>query len=306
MEVTLVCSDKEYLAYELITAARAIGDEVVFVAINDEKLARTAADRGVRVLNIMEDIVLADTAAIASAIKQAADKVNAATVLLSSNRRFKEIAGRLAQQLNGACLTNINTLKNIEGKLVCTRNSLGGATIATYEVNKTDAVIALSPKAFPTAAISENGSIEDFKVNIVPTLKLLETRLKSNSDTNIENAEVLIGVGMGFKQLEDLAMAEVLATALGGELGCSKPIASDRKWMTEERVIGLSGKICKPNLAVLLGISGQVQFAVGVRDAKTVIVINEDENANAATALADYLFVGDIYQVVPALTKLLL
>lgn len=87
-------------------------------------------------------------------------------------------------------------------------------------------------------------------------------------------------------------------------MACSKPVATDKKWLSEERVIGLSGKQCKPDLAILLGISGQVQFTVGIRDAKTIVAVNSDENA-VINQMADYVLTADLHEVVPELISLL-
>jgi len=305
MAVVLVYSDKINLASELVTAGQALGYEVQAAAVNDNDLAQALSSWGVKVWNIEEaSLNLADTAALASALKQAADKAGASLVLLSSNRRLKEVAGRLAQMQGAACLTNVGSLSAADGKLTASRNSLGGATVATYSVDPTGAVIAISPKSFAAAAVSAGGAVEALTVNIKPTVKLIETRSKAGDSVNIDAAEVLVAVGQGLNSQDDLAMVEELARVLGGEVGCSKPVATDKKWLSEDRVIGLSGKICKPSLAVILGVSGQVQFAVGIRDAKTVVAVNSDENASIATQ-ADYFLVGDIHQVVPALTKAL-
>ena len=99
-------------------------------------------------------------------------------------------------------------------------------------------------------------------------------------------------------------MVEELANKLGGQVACSKPVATDKKWLSEERVIGLSGKQCKPDLAILLGISGQVQFTVGIRDAKTIVAVNSDENA-VINQMADYVLTADLHEVVPELISLL-
>ena len=87
-------------------------------------------------------------------------------------------------------------------------------------------------------------------------------------------------------------------------MACSKPVATDKKWLSEERVIGLSGKQCKPDLAILLGIYGQVQFTVGIRDAKTIVAVNSDENA-VINQMADYVLTADLHEVVPELISLL-
>ncbi|WP_276662708.1 FAD-binding protein, partial [Syntrophomonas wolfei] len=89
-----------------------------------------------------------------------------------------------------------------------------------------------------------------------------------------------------------------------GEIACSKPVASDKKWLGEERIVGLSGKICKPQLAIILGVSGQVQFTVGIRDAGTIISINNDEKA-LMNNMADYVMIADLKEVLPDLNKAL-
>jgi electron transfer flavoprotein alpha subunit len=99
-------------------------------------------------------------------------------------------------------------------------------------------------------------------------------------------------------------MAESLAQSLGGVVACSKPLATDKKWLSEDRVIGLSGKLCKPDLALLFGISGQVQFTVGIRDAKTIVAVNTDENATI-NQMADYILTADMHEIIPELNRLL-
>lgn len=88
------------------------------------------------------------------------------------------------------------------------------------------------------------------------------------------------------------------------EVACSKPLATDRKWLPEDRIIGLSGKKCKPQLAIILGVSGQVQFTVGIRDAHTIVAINNDENANILQ-MADYAMIADLTDVIQDLNKAL-
>ena len=121
---------------------------------------------------------------------------------------------------------------------------------------------------------------------------------------DIEGAEVPVCVGKGLNRQDDLEMVEELAEALGGLVACTKPLATDEKWLPEERVIGLSGKSGKPVLDICLGISGQVQFTVGIRDAKTIVAVNQDPNA-FIWQMADYGIVGDLYEVVPRLTAAL-
>ena len=135
-------------------------------------------------------------------------------------------------------------------------------------------------------------------------MKLVETREKAGENVDLESAEILVVVGLGVEKQEQLADVAVIAEALNGTVACSKPVATDRKWFGEERIIGLSGSICKPELAILLGISGQVQFAVGIRDAKTIVSINKDENANI-NKMSDYVLVADLNDVIPELKNVI-
>jgi electron transfer flavoprotein alpha subunit len=120
---------------------------------------------------------------------------------------------------------------------------------------------------------------------------------------DIETAEVLVIIGQGMEE-EDVKLAEDITKTLGGELACSKPIATDRKWLPEDRIIGLSGKKCKPQLAIILGVSGQVQFTVGIREAKTILAINNDEKAYIMQ-MSDYAMVADLKDVLPKLREAL-
>lgn len=299
----IVYSEKSQLALELVSAAREIaaqGDQDIrAVALNDPEQAAVLSGSGVEVYAISAPKLLtADTAALATALSRAAEKLDASIILLSSDRRGKELAGRLAQQLEAGCLTDVKGI-NADGTLV--RNALGGATVATQAIKNAPKVIAVSPKAFPAAEQSTGGSIQDLFIEVpVSTLILLEKKDKDGDRADIEAAGILVVVGQGVEEQSLLSQVEKIAFAIGGEIACSKPVATDRKWFSEERIIGLSGKICKPELALILGVSGQVQFIVGIREAGTIVSINSDENAYM-NQMSDYVLVADLKEVLPEL-----
>lgn len=297
MTAILIYSDQDSLALELVTAARGLeAAQVKAVVINNDNQAQALADAGVDVWKINNDtIVLADVAAVAAVVRQAAEKAGADTVLLTSNRRGKELAGRLAQLMAAGCLTDVNSVKWEDGRIKCQRNAWGGATVAVQTINTARKVIAFMPRSFE-AATGAGGSIEALEASIpAAAVKLVAVKAKGGDNVDIEAAEVLVAVGQGLKDADQLPMIEQLAKTLGGEVACTKPVATDKKWLSEERIIGLSGKKCKPRLAVLLGISGQVQFTVGIREAKTIVSVNTDENASINT-IADYILVADLHQ----------
>jgi electron transfer flavoprotein alpha subunit len=302
----LVYSDNSNYACELLSAAHNIATELGFgikaLSINNDDQAKRLALRCSEAYRIQDDAIqIADTAAVASAVGEVAKKVDAPIIFLSSNRRGKELAGRLAYLIDGGCLTDVGGINIEEGKLCCQRNALGGATVATQTIKSENKVIAIAPKVYDMMAEGEKGTITDIVVEAAPSgITVVEVMPKVKDSVDIEAAEVLVAVGQGLESQDDLPMVEKLAKALKGEVACTKPVATDKRWLSEERIIGLSGKKCKPALAILLGISGQVQFTVGIRDAKTIISINTDENANIMT-MSDYRMVADIKDVVPEL-----
>jgi len=295
------------MALELLTAAREIGAAAIkAVTINDSQAAQELANAGAEVYNIDQpDLVLADAAAVASALAQAVEQLQVDTILLSSNRRCKEYAGRLAQIIGAGCLTDVTALQVNGGQIECQRNALGGATVATQAITAARQVIAIRPRTYEAAAAASGGSVNSLQVNVQPSaVKVLEVRGKEGDSVDIEAAEILVAVGQGMESKDDLPLAEELARKLGGEVACSKPLATDKKWLSEERVVGLSGKKCKPQLALLFGISGQVQFTVGIRDARVIVSVNTDENASI-NQMSDYILTADLKQVLADLNKAL-
>lgn len=111
-----------------------------------------------------------------------------------------------------------------------------------------------------------------------------------------------VGVGMGIADKENLKLAEELAEAIGGSLGCSRPVAEELKWMPLDRYIGISGQKFTGDLYIAAGISGAIQHLRGIKDAKTIVAINNDSHAKIFRN-ADYGIVGDVLEILPLLTK---
>lgn len=118
---------------------------------------------------------------------------------------------------------------------------------------------------------------------------------------DLTKANVIVAVGRGIKGQENLALAEQLAAALGGELAASRPIC-DAGWLPIDRQIGSSGQVVAPKLYVALGISGAIQHLVGMKNATTIVAVNKDPEAPIFD-IADYGIVGDLFDVIPVLTE---
>ena len=125
---------------------------------------------------------------------------------------------------------------------------------------------------------------------------------KQGEGVHLEDADIVVSVGRGVKKKEDLALVEGLAKAIGGVVGCTRPIAADLKWLGDEHWIGLSGHEVKPKAYIGVGVSGQIQHVAGMRGSKLIIAINKDEEA-PLVKISDYAIVDDLYKVLPALIK---
>jgi len=191
-----------------------------------------------------------------------------------------------------------------EGRLVAQRLTYGGSTIATETCHSNPTVITVPTRAFEKQEPSERVA-ETIKIEVElpePRVKVVERRPKSRGEADLENASIIVSAGRGFKAKEDLRLLEELAGVLGASMGCTRPVSADLGWM--EEWVGISGKKVKPRLYVACGISGTIQHMAGIRDSQIIVSINSDESAGIH-GQSDYSLVGDIYEVLPTLTRAL-
>jgi electron transfer flavoprotein alpha subunit len=133
--------------------------------------------------------------------------------------------------------------------------------------------------------------------------KPLDLFKEAKSAVDLTQAPIIVSVGRGIKAPENIPQAEALAKAIGGEIAASRPIC-DEGWLPMERQIGSSGQTVAPKLYLALGISGAIQHVVGMKGARTIVAVNKDQNA-PIFEIADYGVVGDIFEIMPALTEAL-
>jgi electron transfer flavoprotein alpha subunit len=304
MSVALIWAPEPKLAFELIAKAKELGlaPTVLHVGAGDPQ---PYLQHGAVKVLVAEDPKLKDlqsgpmTDAIVAAVKQEGAKA----VFLSGGRRGKEIAPRVGVKLHAAVVTLAQKATMDGGKLKFERMFLGGKTLAT-EIPSTDIVVATFPgrlfEPLPANAGAKGevaklaGEIRDSKVKITKKLP------KKASGVDLEAAPIVVGAGRGFKTKDDLKLAFDLAATMGGQVGCSRPLATDLGWLTDEYWIGLSGKEVKPKVYVAAGISGQIQHTTGIRNSKLIVAINTNKDA-PIFKMADYGIVGDLYKVLPAL-----
>lgn len=239
----------------------------------------------------------------AAALCRIAEQSGATILLLGSTKRGKELAARVAQKLGAGCVTDAIDLKVEDGRLLAARYSLGGNTVSTQLIKTEVQVVAVMPKTFEAQKEAREGELIRVDLPLEESqVKLVKRQGKGEEEVNIEEAETLICVGRGLVEEEDLGMIRQLAAALGGEIGCTRSLSADYHWLEESRMVGISGKRCKPRLCISIGISGQIQHTMGIMSSKIIVAINKDPQA-PIFKVADYGIVGDLYQVVPKLIE---
>lgn len=225
-------------------------------------------------------------------------------VLIGGSKLGKEIAPRLATRMNLGCISDALSLEAKDGNITAERLVWGGNAILTL-VSLGGAVVSIPLRANEKASGSSRPKVNMMEFHPkTRTVKLLDKKDKPKGQVNIKEAETIVSAGRGFKKKEDLALLNDLAGVLNAVIGASRPLTSDLGWMPEDRQVGLSGVTVKPKLYLAVGISGQIQHLTGMRDSRVVVAINNDKNAPIFQE-CDYGIVGDLYQVVPELTKAL-
>jgi electron transfer flavoprotein alpha subunit len=295
-------SESPSVANEVATVASAIagaaGGGFAVVGLDDSGPLLAGDEK----LVIRADTPLsASPESAANALAAAAKEVNPDVVLVGSTRDGKEIASRLAVKLGRPCASEVFGVTLGSGTLQGRRNVFAGKLIAEVSM-PLPCVVALKVGTNPTLPASAAKATEKMVGAVAPKTKLMEKREKQKGTVDLRGAKLIVSAGRGVKKKEDLVLVSDLATALGGAVGCSRPLSADMGWLPEEHHIGLTGVTVHPDLYLAVGISGQLQHVAGVKDSKVIAAVNTDKSAPIFEA-SDYGVVGDLYAVLPAMLK---
>ena len=253
-----------------------------------------------------EDSALAhfDSRTYAEALAQIIEGSKSDAVLIGSTQRGRELAPRLAQKLSAGCLTDALSLTLDGEQFVVERRALGGNTVSSKVITSAMQIIAVMPNIYEAQpGDTSTGEVITFPLQVnPPSTRLIEQQTKETGTVNIEDADVIICVGRGVAKVDDMPLIQSLADAIGGMVGCTRPISHENHWLTEDQMIGISGKAPSPSIYFGVGVSGQIQHTVGIMGAKVIVAINKDSNAPIFN-IADYGIVGDLYDIVPKLVK---
>jgi electron transfer flavoprotein alpha subunit len=232
-------------------------------------------------------------------------------VLFPHTYQVRDFAPKLAAMMGKGMIADCVGFHKEGEKIVFVRQMFQGKTAAdvTFQGSapwfasfQSGAFRADLLKAHPSGKASINKIAVELKPEQIRT-KPLDLFKEAKSSVDLTQAPVIVSIGRGIKAPENIPLAEALAKAIGGEMAASRPIC-DEGWLPMERQIGSSGQTVAPKLYLALGISGAIQHVVGMKGARTIVAINKDQNA-PIFEIADYGIVGDIFELMPALTAAL-
>ena len=239
------------------------------------------------------------------ALQQLIEKEGPTQVVLPHTYQVRDYAPALAARLGQVLISDV---VDIGQGPVFTRQLMQGRLNGEYKSTGTGpCLVSVQAGAFRAEAVEaapNPAPIETFH----PALEAAQIRTKpgkpfrgSSQTVDLGSAQLIVSVGRGIKEAENLTLVQDLATALGAELAASRPIC-DNGWLPMERQVGSSGQTVAPKLYLAIGISGAIQHLVGMKGSQCIVAINKDPDA-PIFEVADYGIVADLFEVVPALTE---
>jgi electron transfer flavoprotein alpha subunit len=274
-----------------------------------------AADPGLAALGVAgaERVLLAthpaferyDAAGYASAVVAAIEAVKPEVVLFGSTTMGRDLAPRVAARIGAGLATDCVALAVEGGRLVASRPVFAGKALQKVAFRAKPALLSLRPKAFAALeGASGTAAVEPLAIAHDPAAaraRVLRVAESGGGRVDLTEAEVIVAGGRGMKGPEHFGLLEELAQALKASIGASRAVV-DAGWRPHAEQVGQTGKTVSPRLYVAVGISGAIQHLTGMTSSKCIVAVNKDPEA-PIFKVADYGIVGDLFEVVPALTR---
>ena len=301
------------MSWEALAAGQALAaelDQPVIAAVaegTDGDLTPDLARQSIAKAYVVRHELLAPYTAdgFTAALEQLIRRLDPAFVLFPHTYQVRDFAPRLATRFEQTLIADVIGLRIDAGRPVFVRQMLQGKLNAEYRHSGDGpCFVSIQAGAWRGDTLAAGAcEVESFTPEL--DAALIRTRSEppfrmSDKTVDLTAAALIVSVGRGIKEKDNLPIVEAFAESLGAELAASRPIC-DNGWLPMERQVGSSGQTVSPKLYVAVGISGAIQHLVGMKGSKVIVAINKDENAPIFET-ADYGIVGDLFEVVPALT----
>ncbi|UDY24764.1 electron transfer flavoprotein subunit alpha/FixB family protein [Nocardioides sp. Kera G14] len=293
---------------ELLTLAKRLGEpSAVFIGAPGEAdaVAGVVKGYGAEKVYVVDDAQIKGylVAPKAEALAQLAASVSPAAILLPSNAETKEIAARLAIKIDSGLILDAVDVQAAEGTAVATQSVFAGNFTLEGKVTKGTPIITVKPNSAAPEEVAGAGAVTPFEVTIsdaAKTAQIVATQPRqATGRPELTEAAIIVsggrGTGGNFEPVENLA------DVLGAAVGASRA-AVDSGWKPHSFQVGQTGKTVSPQLYMANGISGAIQHRAGMQTSKTIVAVNKDEEA-PIFELVDFGVVGDLHNVLPALTE---
>lgn len=291
-----------------VAAALGVGCSAAVLGGAVQALAGELAGRKLDKVYAVEGEPFADYTpdAYAAAVEAVVKRSGAAVVLFPHTYQVRDFAPKVATRFSQVLVSDVTKVRVEGGKPVFVRLLFQGKLNGDVCMQGAGPYFASVQAGAYRAEQLVDGSATVEVIN--PSIAADSVRSKpeapfreSSRAVDLTAADLIVSVGRGIKEKENIPMVEELAAALGAELAASRPIC-DNGWLPMERQVGSSGQTVAPKLYMAVGISGAIQHLVGMKGAKCIVAINKDANA-PIFEVADIGVVGDLFEVVPALTE---
>ena len=301
------------MSFEALEAGRKIAQslavpvQVVTLGSGGDETAREAAAYDVSKVFALDHALLANYTqeAYTAALEQLVNAEHPNVIVFPHTYQVRDYAPRLATRFGRALISDVIDLRADGSEITFVRQLFQGKLNADVRAASSPQFVSIQAGAFRSAEPADaKNAVEKFAVELDASQirsKPEEPFREAQRSVDLGGASVIVSVGRGIKEKDNLPVVEALAQALGAELAASRPIC-DNGWLPMERQVGSSGQTVSPKMYVAVGISGAIQHLVGMKGSKVVVAINKDENAPIFET-ADYGAVGDLFDIVPALVE---
>ncbi len=237
-----------------------------------------------------------------AALRQVLQETAAGLVLLPNTTMGMDLGAATAAAEGRPMVAYATSLAAVEGgAFKATSQVYGGKLVAEVAVPE-GSVVTVLPGSWPAdEAVSGTTPVRDLVVAGESPMELVRTIEPDTGDVDITRADVLVSVGRGIQDPDNLELADELAEALGAVVSCSRPVV-DAGWLPRARQVGKSGQTVKPKLYLALGISGAPEHLQGMKDSEIIVAINSDPTA-PIFEVAHYGATCDILELMPILTE---